>query len=76
VAELAELVLDMTGSPSKIIDAPAVIDDPKQRRPDITQAAALLDWAPRIPLSEGLARTIAHFEASIAPAPQRLEAVG
>jgi UDP-glucuronate decarboxylase len=76
MAELAELVLEMTGSPSEIVDKPAVVDDPRQRRPDIAQAEALLDWAPRIPLSEGLARTIAHFEASIAPAPQRLEAVG
>jgi UDP-glucuronate decarboxylase len=62
VSELAELVLSMTGSRSKIVHLPLPKDDPRQRRPDISQAARLLDWAPTVALSEGLAKTIAYFE--------------
>lgn len=59
--ELAEKVIRMTGTSSKIIHKPLPQDDPKQRRPDITKAKALLDWEPTVPLDEGLARTIAYF---------------
>ncbi len=59
--ELAESVLRLTGSTSKLVHLPLPPDDPKQRRPDITQAKAVLDWEPRVPLEEGLKETIAYF---------------
>jgi UDP-glucuronate decarboxylase len=59
--ELAEKVVRLTGSDSKIVHKPLPQDDPKQRRPDIAKARALLDWEPAVPLDEGLARTIAYF---------------
>lgn len=59
--ELAEKVLRLTGSTSKLIHLPLPQDDPKQRRPDITKAKEYLDWAPTIALEQGLERTIAYF---------------
>jgi UDP-glucuronate decarboxylase len=59
--ELAEKVIGMTGSSSEITYYPLPQDDPKQRRPDITRARNILDWAPTINLDEGLERTIAFF---------------
>jgi UDP-glucuronate decarboxylase len=62
IRELAEIVIDVTGSRSKIVSRPLPADDPRQRQPDITKARKLLAWAPRTPLKEGLVRTIAYFE--------------
>jgi UDP-glucuronate decarboxylase len=62
VAELAELVLALTGSRSPITRRPLPIDDPVQRCPDIRQANALLAWHPTTPLKEGLKHTIAYFD--------------
>jgi len=62
VAELAKLVIDLTGSRSKISRRPLPIDDPIQRCPDISQAKALLDWQPRTALKVGLQRTIGYFD--------------
>ncbi|MDQ2106548.1 UDP-glucuronic acid decarboxylase family protein [Azospirillum isscasi] len=59
--ELAELVVALTGSRSVIEHRPLPQDDPKQRRPDITKAKALLDWEPTIPLRDGLERTVHYF---------------
>ncbi len=59
--ELAELVLAKVGGKSKIVFRPLPADDPKQRQPDITLAKTKLGWEPKIPLSEGLDRTIAYF---------------
>lgn len=59
--ELAEMVLRLTGSSSKLVHMPLPADDPKQRRPDISKAKALLDWEPKVPLEEGLDHTIAYF---------------
>jgi UDP-glucuronate decarboxylase len=59
--ELAELVLKITGSKSKIIFQPLPQDDPKQRQPDISLAKAALDWEPKVKLEEGLKSTIAYF---------------
>ncbi len=59
--ELAEMVLAQTGSSSRLVHRPLPVDDPRQRRPDIAQAARLLGWAPTVPLAEGIARTIRHF---------------
>ena len=63
--ELAELVIDLTGSNSEIVYRPLPQDDPMQRRPDITLAQSHLGWEPRVPLREGLARTIAYFAARL-----------
>jgi UDP-glucuronate decarboxylase len=59
--ELANLVLEITGSKSKLIHLPLPADDPTQRKPDITLARERLGWEPRIPLKEGLAPTIDWF---------------
>lgn len=59
--ELADLVLQQTGSDSPIVHEPLPADDPRQRQPDIGQAKEVLDWTPAVPLQEGLARTIAYF---------------
>lgn len=59
--ELAQLVLQMTESRSRLTFRDLPKDDPRQRRPDITRAKALLDWAPKIALAEGLLPTIAYF---------------
>ena len=64
--ELAEKVLRLTGSKSKLIHMPLPQDDPKQRRPDITKAKQFLDWEPTIALEQGLERTIAYFRKVIA----------
>ena len=62
VRQLAELVLEMTGSRSELAFLPLPEDDPKVRRPDIGVARAVLGWEPRVPLEEGLRRTIPYFE--------------
>jgi UDP-glucuronate decarboxylase len=59
--ELAEKVVRLTRSASKIEHKPLPQDDPKQRQPDIAKARALMDWEPVVPLEEGLDRTIAYF---------------
>ena len=61
VRQLAELVLEMTGSSSVITSLPLPADDPKVRQPDITRARERLGWAPTIPLREGLRATIDYF---------------
>jgi dTDP-glucose 4,6-dehydratase len=66
VAELAALVLELTGSASTIERRPLPGDDPKQRQPDLTRARATLGWSPTTPLREGLGPTIAHFRERLA----------
>jgi dTDP-glucose 4,6-dehydratase len=61
ILELAEMVIELTGSSSEIVHEPLPVDDPMQRKPDITKARELLGWEPTIDLREGLTRTIAHF---------------
>jgi UDP-glucuronate decarboxylase len=68
--ELAELVLELTGSASSIEHRPLPADDPRQRKPDISKAAETLGWAPSTPLREGLAKTIAYFDQLLKSAPQ------
>ena len=63
--ELAELVIKLTGSKSKLVFLPKPEDDPKQRRPDIGLAKDVLKWLPNVPLEEGLKKTIAYFRATI-----------
>jgi UDP-glucuronate decarboxylase len=60
--ELAEMVLELTGSSSSLEFRPLPADDPKQRRPDITKARDVLGWEPTVKLRDGLQRTIAYFE--------------
>ena len=62
ILELAQMVIDLVGSRSKIEHGPLPNDDPKQRQPDISLARELLGWKPRVALKEGLTRTIAYFE--------------
>jgi UDP-glucuronate decarboxylase len=62
VAELAHLIIELTGSRSEIVHRPLPIDDPIQRCPDISQAKAVLDWEPKTPLRPGLQRTIGYFD--------------
>lgn len=59
--ELADMVLRKTESRSRIVHQPLPADDPKQRKPDISEAQSKLDWRPRVPLEEGLDRTIHYF---------------
>ena len=66
ILELAEKVIKMTGSQSKIIHEALPSDDPKQRQPDITQARKVLGWEPKYSLDEGLKPTIAYFEKLLA----------
>ncbi|MFN8722311.1 MAG: UDP-glucuronic acid decarboxylase family protein [Rhodospirillales bacterium] len=68
IADLAGLVLRLTGSAAPLVNRPLPQDDPMQRRPDIARAAALLGWRPTVPVEDGLRRTIAYF-AGIAAAP-------
>ena len=62
VRQLAELVLELTGSTSPIVRQPLPTDDPKVRKPDITRAKSMLGWEPRVNVREGVARTIDYFK--------------
>lgn len=61
IRELADLILEMTGSGSKLVVRPMPVDDPKMRQPNIDLAREKLDWSPKIELRDGLAKTIEHF---------------
>ncbi|PJI43193.1 UDP-glucuronic acid decarboxylase family protein [Ferrovibrio sp.] len=63
--ELAELVLKLTGSSSKLIFEPLPSDDPKQRQPDISKAKQALGWEPKVKLEDGLKETIAYFRSVV-----------
>jgi dTDP-glucose 4,6-dehydratase len=65
VLEIAQKVIELTGSSSKIVFEQLPEDDPKVRRPDITRAKQLLDWSPKISLEEGLSRTISFFRTKL-----------
>ena len=60
--ELAENVIDLTGSASKLTFMPLPADDPKQRQPNITKAREVLGWEPKVKLRDGLSKTIAYFD--------------
>ena len=66
IRELAEKVIALTGSTSKLVYRPLPSDDPMQRQPDISQAREVLGWEPRIQLEEGLGKTIAYFDRLLA----------
>ena len=61
IRQLAELTLELSGSKSQLVEKPLPVDDPERRRPDITLAKQKLDWEPKVPLREGLAKTIDWF---------------
>jgi UDP-glucuronate decarboxylase len=64
--ELAENIIDLTGTSSKIVHEDLPLDDPKQRQPDITLAKKYLNnWEPEVPLREGLKKTIEHFSETL-----------
>lgn len=65
IAQLAEMVLEQTGADSGIEYLPLPQDDPVRRQPDISKAKAVLDWEPTVTLTEGLAKTIAYFRATL-----------
>ena len=62
ILEFAHLILRLTGSKSAVVFCPLPVDDPKVRQPDISLARRILAWEPRVPLEEGLRRTIAYFQ--------------
>ena len=62
IRELAELVIELTASSSKLTFEPLPSDDPKQRKPDISMAQAILGWKPKTQLRDGLVKTIAYFD--------------
>ncbi len=61
VKQLAELVVELTGSKAPIVYKPLPVDDPKVRKPDITRARTMLSWEPTVPVREGLSHTIEYF---------------
>jgi nucleoside-diphosphate-sugar epimerase len=65
VLEIAQKIIELTGSSSRIVFEQLPEDDPKVRRPDITRAKHLLDWSPKIPLEVGLSRTIDYFRTKL-----------
>ncbi|MBT9281095.1 MAG: SDR family oxidoreductase [Hydrogenibacillus schlegelii] len=65
VHELAQLIKDLTGSPSPIVFRPLPEDDPRQRRPDIRLARTLLSWEPKVSVQEGLRRSLAYFREAV-----------
>jgi dTDP-glucose 4,6-dehydratase len=70
--ELAETIIRMSGSSSKLVYGPLPTDDPKVRRPDITRARAVLGWEPKVSLEEGLTTTIEYFRQKLqVPAPSK-----
>jgi UDP-glucuronate decarboxylase len=80
IRDLAEQVIRLTGSRSKLSFAPLPSDDPLQRRPDITTARTLLGWEPKVQLREGLEKTILFFDALLSrqaePVPRRSQQIG
>jgi UDP-glucuronate decarboxylase len=66
---LAETVIRLTNSRSKLVKRPLPADDPTQRCPDITKAKAVLGWQPSVPLEQGLGKTIAYFDKLLSDVP-------
>jgi UDP-glucuronate decarboxylase len=61
IRDLAETIVDLTGSRSRIVSKPLPVDDPRQRCPDIAKARSLLGWEPKVSLTDGLRETIGYF---------------
>jgi dTDP-glucose 4,6-dehydratase len=65
IEDIAKVIVKMTGAKSRIVTKPLPIDDPKQRKPDITRARTLLGWEPKVKLEEGLAKTLEYFRKKV-----------
>ena len=65
IEEIARTIIRLVGSKSQIVYRPLPVDDPKQRRPDITRARTLLEWEPKIGLEEGLLKTVDYFKSRL-----------
>jgi dTDP-glucose 4,6-dehydratase len=65
IRQLAERIIALTGSRSRIVEKPLPVDDPKVRQPDITRARTILGWEPKVPLDAGLEKTLAYFRAKL-----------
>jgi len=66
IEEIARTIIRLVGSSSKLVYRPLPVDDPKQRRPDITRARTLLGWEPKVGLEEGLLKTVDYFKMKLA----------
>lgn len=67
IKDIAETIIRMTGSSSRLVYEPLPTDDPKVRKPDITRASTLLGWGPSVSLEDGLTKTIAYFKTKVTP---------
>jgi dTDP-glucose 4,6-dehydratase len=65
IEEIARVIIGLLGSPSKVVYRPLPVDDPKQRKPDITRARTLLGWEPKVGLEEGLLKTVDYFKSKL-----------
>ncbi len=65
IEDIAKVIIEMTGSKSRIVYKPLPVDDPKVRKPDITRATTLLGWEPKVELREGLTSTIEYFKTKV-----------
>ncbi len=65
IEEIARAIIEISGSKSQIVYRPLPEDDPKVRKPDITRARTLLGWEPKVPLEEGLQKTLAYFKTKV-----------
>jgi dTDP-glucose 4,6-dehydratase len=65
IGEIASIIIRLVGSKSRIVNRPLPVDDPKQRRPDITRARTLLGWEPKVDLEEGLLKTVDYFRRAL-----------
>jgi UDP-glucuronate decarboxylase len=74
ILALAELVLEMTASRSRLVFGERPVDDPSRRQPDIARASRALGWAPKVALRDGLARTIAYFDGVLGRCGKRVAA--
>jgi dTDP-glucose 4,6-dehydratase len=66
IEQIAQTIISLVGSTSRIVYRPLPQDDPKQRKPDITRARTLLGWQPQVGLEEGLAKTVGYFKSKLA----------
>jgi dTDP-glucose 4,6-dehydratase len=66
IRQLADRIIALAGSKSRVVERPLPVDDPKIRQPDITRARTLLGWEPKVPLDEGLRRTLDYFRRKLA----------
>jgi dTDP-glucose 4,6-dehydratase len=69
IQDFAKIVLEITGSPSRVIHQPLPMDDPRVRRPDIAKAVKILNWQPKVGLREGIEKTIPYFQEKLSASP-------